>query len=383
VERKVAVVAARNAIGLHPAKVDEKAAENINDIKDAPSCGGEGITTTRRGIRSRTRSRSFQIAVLENSTGLGRYSKTNDFGLNRTNPGEGTLPHTIRIGISGWRYAGWRGKFYPKDLPQNRELEFAARTFNSVEINGTFYSLQLPSSFQRWERATPSGFLFAVKGPRFITHMKRLRNSMTALANFFASGVLALGEKLGPILWQLPPNLPFDRPLLEEFLQLLPRDTSAAARLAQRHDERLKARAFLKIDVSFPLRYALEIRHPTFMVPEFFELMGEHNFAFVFADTARKFPYSEDITADFVYLRLHGAEELYVSGYDDRALDWWAKRIRGWHHGQQPMDAKLMTTAKVDPCCRDVFVYFDNDAKVRAPFDAIRLGKLLQPLEGA
>jgi len=283
----------------------------------------------------------------------------------------------LRIGISGWRYAGWRGKFYPKELPQHRELEFAGATFNSIEINGSFYSLQLPSSYQRWHDATPRDFLFAVKGGRFITHMKKLRDVDTPLANFFASGLLALGEKLGPILWQLPPSLGFDADRLSDFFNLLPRDTRAAAKLGRKHDDKLKARAFTKIDISRPLHHAIEVRHPTFMTPTFFELLREHNVAFVFADTAGKFPYAEDLTADFVYIRLHGAEKLYVSGYNDRALEWWGNRIKLWRKGRQPRDAKLVAGRKIDNRSRDVFVYFDNDAKVHAPFDAIRLAKLL------
>src|SRR5439155_4521086 len=144
----------------------------------------------------------------------------------------------IRIGISGWRYAGWRGKFYPKDLPQRRELEFAASKFNSVEINGSFYSLQLPSIYQRWYLETPDDFVFAVKGARFITHMKRLRDVETPLANFFASGVLALREKLGPILWQLPASFKFDGERLTTFFELLPRDTRQASNLAGRHNNK-------------------------------------------------------------------------------------------------------------------------------------------------
>jgi uncharacterized protein YecE (DUF72 family) len=297
----------------------------------------------------------------------------------------------LRIGISGWRYAGWRGRFYPKDLPQRRELEFAASTFNSVEINGSFYSLQLPSSYRRWYEATPPDFLFSVKGARFITHMKKLRDIATPLANFFASGVLALAEKLGPILWQLPPNFGWNKERLDHFFALLPRHTRAAAHLARKHDRKLKARAFLKVDISRPLRYAIEVRHPNFLTPEFFELLRKHNIAFVFADTAGKWPYTEDLTADFVYTRLHGAEQLYVSGYTDAALDWWADRISHWREGEQPRDARLIAPRKIGAASsrdgsagnrqarsqRDVFVYFDNDAKVHAPFDAIRLAKRL------
>ena len=279
----------------------------------------------------------------------------------------------VRIGISGWRYAGWRGKFYPKDLPHRRELEYASGKMNSIEINGSFYSLQRPSSYQRWYSETPRNFLFAVKGARYITHMKKLRNVEIPLANFFASGVLALRDKLGPILWQLPPNLSWNRERLEEFFVLLPRDTRAAAKLAKSHDDKLKERAWMKIDSTRPLRYALEIRHKSFMTPDFFNLLRKHNIAFVFADTARKFPYAEDLTADFVYVRLHGSKKLYVSGYNDKALDWWANRIRKWRKGRQPGDGKTVTRAQAKAEHLDVFVYFDNDAKVHAPFDAQHL----------
>ena len=283
----------------------------------------------------------------------------------------------IRIGISGWRYAGWRGKFYPKDLAQRRELEFASRIFNSIEINGSFYSLQLPSSYRRWHDETPADFVFSVKGARFITHMKKLRDVEAPLANFFASGVLALRAKLGPILWQLPPNFGFNPERLRDFFQLLPRDTAQAAALAKRHNDKLKARAYTKIDMNRPLRHALEVRHPNFMVPEFFDLLREHNIAFVFADTAGKWPYAEDLTSDFVYVRLHGDEQLYVSGYGDKAIEWWANRIEHWREGRQPRDAKLITARKIDNKKCDVFVYFDNDAKVHAPFDAQRLAARL------
>ncbi|HLW36732.1 MAG TPA: DUF72 domain-containing protein [Chthoniobacterales bacterium] len=293
----------------------------------------------------------------------------------------GLTGHELRIGISGWRYAGWRGKFYPKDLPQRRELEFAASTFNSIEINGSFYSLQLPSSYQCWRNATPPDFVFAVKGGRFITHMKKLRGVETALANFFASGVLALREKLGPVLWQLPPNLGFDAGRLREFFSLLPRNFGEAASLAKKHDDKLKVRAFARIDPTMArirLRHAIEVRHESFMTPDFFQLLRQQNIGFVIADTAGKFPYAEDLTADFVYIRLHGAEKLYVSGYDDRALNWWASRINLWRRGRQPGDAKLAGQQQTDGRPRDVFVYFDNDAKVHAPFDAIRLAERLK-----
>jgi uncharacterized protein YecE (DUF72 family) len=283
----------------------------------------------------------------------------------------------LRVGISGWRYPGWRGKFYPKGLPQRRELDYTSRILNSVEINGSFYSLQRPSSYQRWHSGTPDDFVFGVKGGRFITHMKKLRDVETPLANFFASGLLALREKLGPILWQLPPNLSWNKKRLEEFLELLPRDTHGAAKLAKKHDDNLKTRAWMKIDASRQLRYALEVRHKSFMTPEFFDLLRKHNIAFVFADTARTFPYAEDLTADFVYIRLHGAKRLYVTGYNDKALDWWTNRIEHWRKGGQPRDAKIVSRPKARAKQLDVFVYFDNDAKVHAPFDAQRLAARL------
>ncbi len=308
-------------------------------------------------------------------------SKVRAIAKDRSRAGSRLTASELRIGISGWRYAGWRGKFYPKDLAQRRELEFAASIFNTVEINGSFYSLQLPSSYQRWYEATPSDFLFAIKGGRFITHMKKLRGVETALANFFASGVLALREKLGPILWQLPPSLGFDGDRLREFFSLLPGDMTEAAGLAKKHDNKLKARAFSRVDRAVAgrsLRHAIEVRHQSFMTPEFFQLLRQHDIGFVIADTAGKFPYAEDLTADFVYIRLHGAEKLYVSGYGDRALGWWANRIKLWRKGRQPRDAKLIAERDSDGRSRDIFVYFDNDAKVHAPFDAARLAERLK-----
>jgi uncharacterized protein YecE (DUF72 family) len=241
---------------------------------------------------------------------------------------------------------------------------------NTIEINGSFYSLQRPSSYQSWAAATPEDFVFAVKGGRFITHMKKLRDVETPLANFFASGVLALGAKLGPLLWQLPPSLPFDADRLAAFFALLPRDTAEAATLAQRHDQRLEDRAWTSTDR--PLRHALEVRHPSYRDPALVELLRAQGIALVVADTAGTWPYLEDVTADFVYVRLHGDSELYVSGYTDEALDTWAQRIRGWQAGDSPRtEHTIAPPAPVRP--REVFVYFDNDVKVHAPADAISL----------
>ncbi|MGH3886756.1 MAG: DUF72 domain-containing protein, partial [Pseudonocardiaceae bacterium] len=247
---------------------------------------------------------------------------------------------------------------------------------NTVEINGSFYSLQRPSSYQSWAAATPEDFVFAVKGGRFITHMKKLRDVETPLANFFASGVLALGAKLGPLLWQLPPNLPFDADRLATFFALLPRSTAEAAALAQRHDQRLEDRAWTSTDADRPLLHALEVRHPSYRDPALVELLRAHGIALVVADTAGTWPYLEDVTADFIYVRLHGDAELYVSGYTDEALDAWAERIRSWQAGESPRtEHTIAPPAPTRP--REVFVYFDNDAKVHAPADAVSLAQRL------
>jgi uncharacterized protein YecE (DUF72 family) len=285
-------------------------------------------------------------------------------------------PSPVHIGISGWRYAPWRGVFYPPGLAQRRELEHASRRLNSIELNGSFYSLQRPTSYQRWHDETPEGFVFSVKGPRFITHMKKLAGVEAPLANFFASGVLALGGKLGPVLWQLPPNLGYDADRLAAFFAQLPRTTGEAAELAARHDERMEGRALTTTEVDRRIRHALEVRHPSFETPEFIELLRAHDVALVCADTAGKWPMLDDVTSDFVYVRLHGGEELYVSGYDDEALEYWAGKVRTWQSGGTPTDGRTLA-APAPARNRDVFVYFDNDVKVRAPFDAMSLAQKL------
>lgn len=288
----------------------------------------------------------------------------------------------VRIGISGWTYAPWRGVFYPKGLPQTRELEYAARQFRSIEINGTFYGMLWPDVFAAWARQVPEGFVFSVKAPRYITHIHRLRAAETPLANFIASGLLQLGSKLGPILWQLPPNFRFDAGRIDAFLKLLPHDTAAAAQLARNHDDRLRAPAWLSVDAKRPMRHALEIRHESFRDRACFDLLRQHNVALVCADSV-EWPRLMEITSDFVYCRLHGSEQLYASGYDDVALDDWAQRIVAWARGGSPGCAEN-AGGEARRRVRDVFVYFDNDQKVRAPVDAKglmrRVERLMQDL---
>jgi uncharacterized protein YecE (DUF72 family) len=266
----------------------------------------------------------------------------------------------IRVGISGWRYPAWRGDFYPKGLPQRRELEHAASQLTSIEINGSFYSLQRPTSYAAW-RGDATGsrpdFVFSVKGPRYISHLKRLRDADIPLANFFASGLLALGPTLGPILWQLPESFRFDAAVLDAFLAGLPRTTTEAAELSNHHDEKVPDdRALTTAEEDRPLRYALEFRSPTFAIAEAYAVLQRHQVATVYADTAGKWPKVEEDTGPIRYVRLHGDRELYASGYTDRSLDEWAGRCRSWADAGQ-----------------DVFVYFDNDMKGYAPHDAMRL----------
>jgi len=266
----------------------------------------------------------------------------------------------IRIGTSGWRYRGWRGRFYPKGLAQRRELEYLSERMNTAEVNGSFYSLQRPESYVRWASETPQEFVLAVKGGRFITHMKKLAGVETPLANFFASGVLALGRKLGPVLWQLPASLPFDPDRVEAFLKLLPYNTSDAAALARRHDERLDDRDWTTADADRPIRHALEVRHESFLTKPALDLLSRYGIALVVADSPGKWPFADVRTADFAYARLHGDTELYASGYSPAALAQWADRAKAW-----VADG------------RDAYVYFDNDAKGFAPYDAVALAELV------
>lgn len=282
-----------------------------------------------------------------------------------------------RIGISGWVYPPWRGVFYPSDLTQKKELFYASRVLSSIEINGTFYSSQNPNSFLHWYEETPEGFGFSVKGPRYITHIRRLREVEIPLANFFASGVLHLEDKLKAFLWQLPPNFPFDEERLETFFKLLPRTFKDAAKYAKQSDRHQIEYPESITKSTEPLRHALEVRHHSFENPDFIKLLRKYGITLVFADTAGKWPYMEDVTGDFLYLRLHGPEELYTSGYDEPTLRWWADRIRVWTSGKQPADALTISDHKPSLKKRSAYIYFDNDIKVRAPFDAQTLARII------
>jgi len=288
----------------------------------------------------------------------------------------------IRVGISGWRYAPWRGVFYPEGLPQRLELAYASREFSTIELNGSFYSLQTPERYASWYADTPRGFLFSIKGPRYMTHILRLKEIDRPLANFLSSGLFELKEKLGPILWQFPPSMRFDQERFETFFRALPHDTDRARVLARKHEARMRGRASLATFPDQPMRHAIEIRHDSFLDPAFTDMLRHYGVALVVADTAGKWPYEEDVTADFVYIRLHGDQELYVSGYTDPALDRWGERIAAWARGTEPRDARRIDGKAPHRPGRDVFCYFDNDAKVEAPRNAKTLmGKLGLPMQ--
>jgi uncharacterized protein YecE (DUF72 family) len=285
----------------------------------------------------------------------------------------------IRVGISGWRYEPWRGVFYPDDLPQRLELHYASRQVTTIEINGSFYALQRPESYAKWREEAPQNFEFAVKAPRFITHIRRLKDVAEPLSNFLASGIFNLGNKLGPLLWQFPPNFKYDRARMEAFLEMLPYDSDSAAKLAAHHSDWMKERVQLDPGTKRPLRHAIEIRNETFLDETFVELLRAHEVAFVIAESARHWPMVHDITANFVYMRLHGDKELYDGGYGDKALGKWAERIRTWQRGAEPEDASRISKGKAPPVKeRDVYCYFDNtDVKLRAPRDAQTLMRML------
>lgn len=247
----------------------------------------------------------------------------------------------IRVGVSGWDYDQWDGGFYPDDLPKKDRLDHAARQFDTVEINGSFYLLLSPESYDGFRETAPRDFSFAVKGSQFITHSKKLKDVRTPLANFLASGVLRLEEKLGPILWQLP-EMELEPDRIDEFLGLLPKDTEAASRLARQHDDQVSGKASKKVDRKRRLRHAIEFRHEGCLTDEVVRMARSHGVALVFSHSG-DWPYVEEITAGFVYIRLHGKPDTYASGYGPKTLDGWADRVRNWARGDEPDGAERIT----------------------------------------
>lgn len=280
----------------------------------------------------------------------------------------------IRIGFSGWTFPGWRGNFYPKGVSQKRELEYASRQVNSIEINGTFYAIQKPHSFQAWYEQTPEDFRFAVKANMFITHERRLKDVEAPLANFLGSGLFKLKEKLGPLLWQFPPNMMLKDDRFERFLKILPRDTETACEFSRsRMSDWMKSRCWTDLEEKYRLRHAFEFRHPSFMNADFLSMLREYGVAVVFAHAGKKSPYTEDLTADFVYARMHGEDKRFAKGYDPKFIDAWAKRVKTWVGGKSPKDAPCVLDTKPKLVKRDVFIYFDTEAKKYAPQDARKL----------
>jgi uncharacterized protein YecE (DUF72 family) len=249
----------------------------------------------------------------------------------------------IRTGIGGWTYAPWRGTFYPKDLKQADELHFASRAVTAMEINGTFYRTQSPASFAKWRDATPDDFVFSVKGHRAVVNKKVLAEAGEPLAWFLKSGVTELGPKLGPLLWQFAPFKRFDADDFAAFLALLPEEADGVR-----------------------LRHVIEVRHRSFLVPEFVELLRKHAVAVVLADSD-DYPEIADVTADFVYARLQRADEKVASGYDADALSLWAERAKVWQAGGEPDGVERVSSTPAKKAKRDVFVFMINGAKVRAP----------------
>jgi uncharacterized protein YecE (DUF72 family) len=255
----------------------------------------------------------------------------------------------IRVGIGGWVYAPWRGTFYPKGLPQARELEFASRRLTTIEINGTFYGTQKPASFARWAAETPDDFVFSLKGPRYATHRGTLAEAGESVERFFGSGVLELKAKLGPVLWQFPPTKSFDLDDFGAFLALLP----------QRLD-------------GVVLRHAVEVRHPSFCTSEFIALMRRFSAAIALVDSAQH-PLFADVTGGFLYLRLQRTAEAVETGYSADALGTWASRARGWASGRMPADLPAIAPQAPSQSERDVFIYMISGAKARAPAAAMAL----------
>ena len=255
----------------------------------------------------------------------------------------------IRIGVGGWTYEPWRGAFYPDGLAQKRELEYASCKLTSIEINGTYYGSQKPASFVKWHDETPDDFVFAVKGPRFTTNRRNLGEAGESIERFFASGVMELKDKLGPINWQFMATKKFDSEDFEAFLKLLPNAVEGR-----------------------PVRHAVEVRHESFVAPEFVALARKYKVAIVCAaDSA--YPQIADVTAPFVYARIMGATDAEPNGYSSKALDLWAERARQWASGGAPADLETVTPQQPGKTAREVFLYVISGFKERNPAAAMAL----------
>lgn len=259
----------------------------------------------------------------------------------------------IRIGIGGWTYAPWRGTFYPSDLTQSRELEYASRNLTSIEINGTFYGLQKPASYEKWYQETPDDFVFSLKAPRYATNRKVLADAGETIERFFGSGVLLLKQKLGPVNWQFAPTKKFDKEDFEAFLKLLPASIEGQK-----------------------LRHAIEVRNDSFRTPDFIALARKYKVAVVLAGDS-EYPQIADITAPFVYARIMGTTDKQAKGYSTQALDAWAERARQLAAGTTPDDLETAAPAPAKTAARDVYLYVISGFKERNPAAAMALIKRL------
>jgi len=271
------------------------------------------------------------------------------------------MANRIRIGVSGWSYREWAGRFYPPGLSQSDRLAFIAERFDTVEVNRSFYSLLTPDVYRGWRETVPDDFVFAVKGGRYLTHQKKLRDVTVPLANFLASGVLHLEEKLGPVLWQLSGAWRIDLERIAAFLQALPATFDAAVELASRHDEKVEAPSWPS-GSSRPIRHVLEVRHPEAPIAELSATLEQQGMALAVSDGA-DWPVREPAASDFVYVRLHGPGRLYSSKYEEDDLERWSGCIERWQAAAADRSA----------AGGDCYVYFDNDVNAYAPHDAFAL----------
>jgi uncharacterized protein YecE (DUF72 family) len=255
----------------------------------------------------------------------------------------------IFTGIGGWTYEPWRGVFYPKGLPHARELSYAGDHLTSIEVNGTFYSTQTPKTFRKWASEVPDGFVFSLKGPRYAVNRRVLVEAGDSIKRFLDSGIVELGDNLGPLLWQFAPTKKFDEADFGGFLELLPKTLDGR-----------------------PLRHVVEVRHDSFTTPAFIALLRKFSIPVVFSEHASH-PAIADITGDFVYARLQKGEEKLKAGYPPKALDAWAERVKTWAEGGEPADLPLVDKRQSAKKPRDAFIYFIHEAKVRAPAAAMAL----------